>query len=123
MCVVGVYGAVVLRRSRSWAGGRGKSSSPAVSRSRGASAPTTAADGGPNDVPLHTRLCRHGDSYIELHAPFLSAAMQAVTGAEMAIAVAQLGGIGILPVSQTIVEQCGKIDDVKRFKAALIYEY
>ena len=78
----------------------------------------TAADGGPNDVSLHTRLCRHGDSYIELHAPFLSAAMQAVTGAEMAIAVAQLGGIGILPVSQTIVEQCSKIDDVKRFKAA-----
>ena len=78
----------------------------------------TDANGGPNEVSLRTRLCRNGDSYIELHTPFLSAAMQAVTGAEMAIAVAQLGGIGIVPVSQTIEEQCAKIDSVKRFKAA-----
>ena len=42
--------------------------------------------------------------------------MQAVTGAEMAIALAQLGGIGILPVSQPIEEQCAKISQVKRFK-------
>ena len=40
--------------------------------------------------------------------------MQAVTGAEMAIAISQLGGIGILPVSQTMEEQSGKIDVVKR---------
>ena len=78
----------------------------------------TAANGGPNEVSLRTRLCRRGEGFIELHIPLLSAAMQAVTGSEMAIAVAQLGGIGILPVSQTIEEQCGKIDSVKRFKAA-----
>jgi IMP dehydrogenase len=78
----------------------------------------TPADGGPPQISLKTRLCRQGDDYIHLHTPFLSAAMQAVTSAEMAIAIAQLGGIGILPVSQTIEEQCGKIDGVKRFKAA-----
>ena len=43
--------------------------------------------------------------------------MQAVTGVEMAISLAQLGGIGILPVSQPIDEQCAKVGQVKRFKA------
>ena len=43
--------------------------------------------------------------------------MQAVTGVDMAIAIAQLGGIGILPVSQTIEDQADKIGRVKRFKA------
>src|SRR5262245_31552854 len=35
----------------------------------------------------------------------------------MAIAMAQLGGIGILPVSQTIAVQCAQVEAVKRFKA------
>jgi IMP dehydrogenase len=43
--------------------------------------------------------------------------MQAVTGVDLAIAMAQLGGIGILPVSQTIEAQCAKVEAVKRFKA------
>jgi IMP dehydrogenase len=77
----------------------------------------TPADGNANQVNLKTRLCRQGEDYIHLHSPFLSAAMQAVTGADLAIAISQLGGIGILPVSQTVAEQCGKIDQVKRFKA------
>ena len=77
----------------------------------------TSANGSVPHVSLRTRLCRRENGHIYLHTPFLSAAMQAVTGTEMAIAVAQLGGIGVLPVSQTIEEQCGKIDAVKRFKA------
>jgi len=76
----------------------------------------TPADGNAPNVSLETRFCRSGDGHIRLHTPFLSAAMQAVTGAEMAIALAQLGGIGILPVSQPIEEQCAKISQVKRFK-------
>src|SRR5206468_920302 len=64
-----------------------------------------------------TRLCRRGDGYLHLQTPFVSAAMQAVTGVDMAIALAQLGGIGILPVSQTIEAQCTKVEAVKRFKA------
>lgn len=67
-------------------------------------------------VSLETPLCCKADGWIMLHTPFLSAAMQAVTGAEMAIALAQLGGIGILPVNQPVEEQCAKIQRVKRFK-------
>jgi IMP dehydrogenase len=77
----------------------------------------TPADGSVRDVSLATRLCRQGDGYLHLQTPFVSAAMQAVTGVDMAIAMAQLGGIGILPVSQTIEAQCAKVDAVKRFKA------
>lgn len=77
----------------------------------------TPPDGNALNVQLTTRLCRKGDDFLWLHTPFLTAAMQAVTGTEMAIAIAQLGGIGILPVSQTIDEQADKIGGVKRFKA------
>ena len=77
----------------------------------------TPADGNAPNVELKTRLCRKGDGFIYLNTPFLSAAMQAVTGVEMAISLAQLGGIGILPVSQPIDEQCAKVGQVKRFKA------
>ncbi len=77
----------------------------------------TPTDGNAPNASLKTRLCRKGDDFLYLHVPFLSAAMQAVTGGEMAIALAQLGGIGILPVSQPIDEQCAKVGQVKRFKA------
>ena len=77
----------------------------------------TPADGNAAAVSLETRFCRQGDDFIYLKMPLLSAAMQAVTGSEMAIAIAQLGGIGVLPVSQSIEDQCAKIDRVKRFKA------
>jgi len=76
----------------------------------------TSANGSAPHVSLRAKLCRTGDDHIYLHTPFLSAAMQAVTGTDMAIAVAQLGGIGILPVSQPVEEQCAKISRVKRFK-------
>ena len=77
----------------------------------------TPPDGNALNVDLSTKLCRKGDGFLSLNTPFLSAAMQAVTGTEMAIAVAQLGGIGILPVSQAVEDQSAKIDRVKRFKA------
>ena len=77
----------------------------------------TPPNGNAPNVSLKTRLCRKDDDFLHLHAPFLSAAMQAVTGGEMAIALAQLGGIGILPVSQPTDEQCAKVGQVKRFKA------
>ena len=77
----------------------------------------TASNGSTPHVSLRTRLCRSDDEFLDLHIPFISAAMQAVTGTEMAIAIAQLGGIGILPVSQPMEDQCDAIDRVKRFKA------
>jgi len=77
----------------------------------------TPPDGNALSVRLTTRLCRCGEGFLHLQTPFLAAAMQAVTGKEMAVAIAQLGGIGILPVSQTTTSQCDKIRSVKRFKA------
>lgn len=77
----------------------------------------TAADEGMSQVSLATRLCRQGKGFLEMRIPLVSAAMQAVTGVDMAIALAQLGGIGVLPVSQTMAEQCAQVAAVKRFKA------
>ncbi len=77
----------------------------------------TQADANAQLVSLETRLCRHGDGYLTLRTPFLSAAMQAVTSVELAIAMAQLGGMGVFAVSQTVEEQCTRTDAVKRFKA------
>ena len=54
---------------------------------------------------------------LDLEVPILSAAMQAVTGCEMAIAIAQHGGIGVLPASQGISQQCELVESVKRWKA------
>ena len=80
----------------------------------------TPADGGMANTSLATCLCRSSrepDGQTTLAAPFVSAAMQAVTGREMAIAIAQLGGIGVVPVSQSVERQCQTIAAVKRFKA------
>ncbi len=70
-----------------------------------------------NEVDLRTRFCRDGDGFLELHAPLVSAAMQAVTGAQLAIALAQTGGIGVLPVSRPIDEICSEVRKVKQFRA------
>lgn len=87
----------------------------------------TPMDGGMQSVALRTRLCRNpgrrnlgsgaqDGRFIELATPFLSAAMQAVTGPQMAIGIARLGGIGVIPVSQAIDAQCAVVESVKRFK-------
>ena len=72
---------------------------------------------GVQDVSLETRLCCQGDSYILLDLPFLSAAMQAVTDVKMATALAELGGVGVVPLGDSIEEQCGKVKNVKHCKA------
>jgi IMP dehydrogenase len=80
----------------------------------------TPRDGGMGSVSLETTLCRASaepGGAIHLATPFVSAAMQAVTGTEMAVAIAQLGGIGVVPVSQGIESQCRVVEAVKRFKA------
>ncbi len=70
-----------------------------------------------NNISLSTRLCCQEDEYIFLDLPFVSAAMQAVTGVEMATALAELGGVGVLPVSDTIDNQCRKVSKIKQYKA------
>lgn len=70
-----------------------------------------------DDVSLRSPLCLHGDGYIFLDLPFLSAAMGAVTGVRMATALAELGGAGVVPLGSAIEEQCEKVRSVKRYKA------
>jgi IMP dehydrogenase len=55
-----------------------------------------------------------------LNVPIVSAAMDTVTGARMAIALARAGGIGVLHKNLTIDEQAEKVDRVKRSESGLI---
>jgi IMP dehydrogenase len=57
---------------------------------------------------------------IALNIPVLSAAMDTVTEADMAIVMAQLGGIGVLHRNLTIEEQCAAVRAVKRFESGMV---
>src|SRR6201994_4661492 len=72
----------------------------------------------PNDVSTATRLTRT----IALELPLASAAMDTVTEARMAIALAREGGIGILHRNLSIAEQVAEVDKVKRSESGLIVE-
>ena len=70
----------------------------------------------PSQASTRTRLTRG----IELNIPVLSAAMDTVTEANMAIVMAQLGGIGVLHRNLTIEEQCDAVRAVKRFESGMV---
>src|SRR5436309_8421469 len=72
----------------------------------------------PNDVSTTTRLTRA----IRLEIPIVSAAMDTVTEARLAIALAREGGIGILHRNLSIEEQVAEVDKVKRSEAGMIVE-
>ncbi len=72
----------------------------------------------PNDVSTRTRLTRS----IELAIPVVSAAMDTVTEARLAIALAREGGIGILHRNLSIEDQVAEVDTVKRSEAGMIVE-
>jgi IMP dehydrogenase len=72
---------------------------------------------GVEDVSLRTLLCGQKKDYIALELPLLSAAMQAVSGIEMATALAELGGVSVLPIERSVDDQCQKIKKVKQYKA------
>src|SRR5579862_8104758 len=72
----------------------------------------------PNDVSTATRLTRT----IALELPLVSAAMDTVSEARLAIALARLGGIGILHRNLSIEEQVAEVDKVKRSEAGMIVE-
>src|SRR5215471_3043653 len=72
----------------------------------------------PNDVSTATRLTRT----IALEVPVVSAAMDTVTEARMAIALAREGGIGIVHRNLSIAEQVGEVDKVKRSESGMIVE-
>lgn len=68
------------------------------------------------DVSLKTLLTRE----IELNIPLVSAAMDTVTEASLAIAIAQEGGIGIVHKSMTIEEQAAQVRKVKKFESGVV---
>lgn len=70
----------------------------------------------PRDVSLATRLTRE----IQLNIPLLSAAMDTVTEARLAIAIAQEGGIGIVHKNMTIQAQADMVQAVKKFESGVI---
>ncbi len=70
----------------------------------------------PSDCDVRTRLTRR----IELNIPLLSAPMDTVTEAEMAIALAQEGGIGIIHKNMSIERQTEEVDKVKRSANGII---
>ena len=72
----------------------------------------------PNDVVTASRLTRT----IALEIPVVSAAMDTVTEARMAIALARLGGIGVLHRNLSIADQVAEVDKVKRSEAGMIVE-
>ncbi len=77
---------------------------------------TQYADFLPSDTSLSTRLT----SRLSMNMPFMSAAMDTVTEHQMAIAMALLGGIGIIHKNMTVKEQTKKINVVKHHLHGLI---
>src|SRR5215831_11817968 len=72
----------------------------------------------PNDVSTRARLTRS----IELAIPVVSAAMDTVTEARLAIALAREGGIGVVHRNLSIEDQVAEVDKVKRSEAGMIVE-
>jgi IMP dehydrogenase len=72
----------------------------------------------PKDVSLSTRLTRN----LRLNLPIVSAAMDTVTEARLAIAMAQLGGIGIIHKNLSWEQQAAEVSKVKTFEAGVIKE-
>lgn len=72
----------------------------------------------PRDTSLKTRLT----DGIELNIPFISAAMDTVTDAMMARAIAREGGIGVIHKNMSIAEQASQVDQVKRSESGMIMD-
>ena len=70
----------------------------------------------PRNVNVKTRFTRR----IELHIPLVSAAMDTVTEAEMAMAMAREGGIGVIHKNMPIDRQAAEVDRVKRSESGMI---
>jgi IMP dehydrogenase len=70
----------------------------------------------PGDVRLRSRLTRD----ISINAPLASAAMDTVTEARLAIAMAQEGGIGVIHKNMTLQQQADHVHTVKKYEAGVI---
>src|SRR3546814_3106970 len=72
----------------------------------------------PKDVSLDSRLTRD----LRIRMPIVSAAMDTVSEARLAIAMAQLGGISILHKNMGLQAQAAQVASVKKFEAGVIKE-
>ncbi|MCX6212718.1 MAG: IMP dehydrogenase [Bacteroidetes bacterium] len=72
----------------------------------------------PSEVNIHTQLTKN----IKLHTPILSSAMDTVTEAQLAIALAREGGIGILHKNMSIERQAEQVRKVKRSESGMIVD-
>ena len=72
----------------------------------------------PKDVSLRTKFSKN----ITLNVPFVTAAMDTVTEAKMAIAIAREGGIGVIHKNMSIEEQAHQVAIVKRAENGMIYD-
>ena len=70
----------------------------------------------PRDTSLATRLSRN----IELNLPLVSAAMDTVTEARLAIAIAQEGGMGIVHKNLSVKQQAAEVARVKRYESGIL---
>ncbi|WP_343347074.1 IMP dehydrogenase [Sphingomicrobium sp. XHP0239] len=75
-----------------------------------------------NVLPSATDTASQLTRDIRLKIPLLSSAMDTVTEADMAIAIAQLGGIGVLHRNLSIGQQAGAVRAVKRFESGMVVE-
>jgi IMP dehydrogenase len=72
----------------------------------------------PRTVDIRSRFSRN----VPINAPIISAAMDTVTEAEMAIAMAREGGIGVIHKNMSIEAQAGQVRKVKRAENGMIYD-
>src|SRR2546421_7709794 len=70
----------------------------------------------PREVDVRTQLTRN----IHLHIPVLSSPMDTVTESELAIALAQEGGLGIIHKNLSVAQQTREVDKVKRSENGII---
>jgi len=75
-----------------------------------------ASDTLPSTADTRTRLTRE----IALNIPVLSSAMDTVTEADMAIVMAQMGGIGVLHRNLSVAEQVAAVRQVKRYESGMV---
>src|SRR6056297_580000 len=72
----------------------------------------------PREVQMNTRLTDD----LTLNVPILSAGMDTVTEARMAIAIAREGGLGVIHKNMTIKQQSEEVDRVKRSESGVIVD-
>ncbi len=73
-------------------------------------------------LPSTAETVTHASKSIRLNIPLLSSAMDTVTEARMAIAMAQAGGMGVIHRNLGVEEQADQVRQVKRFESGVVYK-